>query len=662
MRLLPPADVFSAAFVATRGIIKYDTVMISKNTLVLYKKQPAVVSDTEGDKYIIRFCTAPASPGGKKAVFGTQKVRGKDIAPLTSVPVSSLEAVLAAAGDAGRFSAQITEAWELLLSDDDTAASALPFSELCGLIDAELSPESAWALYAALTGGFEFESKEPAADGAEPLFVPRSAEAVAALKQKADEKEHAAEIRDAFIRRLKNRSLDMPADSRFMSEIEALALGQNDKSKAMHDAGYAETPEKAHKLLLDTGVWAVTRNPHPTRWGLSMHSASEGLAAPPDEERYKVPGVSYAIDNAWSSDPDDAVAWDGEHLWVHIADPASTVMPGSSIDNTARARGATLYIPEGASRMLCEDALSDYALGLNPESRALSFRLTFAEDGAVEECTVLKTLVTVQRLTYEQADAQKDSPELKPLFDIARRNIERRRKAGAVFIDLPEVHITVEPETKKVSIVPASHPESADMVREMMLLAGEGAARFAFLKNLAFAYVGQDAPEIPDDIPDGLAGQYRLRRCMRRRSVGIAPKAHAGLGLSVYSQVTSPLRRYSDLVSHEQLRAFLDGRRPLDKNTMLERISAGDEAAYACKKAERNSNQHWTLVYLLQNPDWTGEAVCVEQKGKQAVFLIPSIGQETLITPDHQVELNQTITVRAGNIDIPNLSVTFIPV
>ena len=45
---------------------------MNKNSLVLYKNQPAVVIDRDGDKYLIRFCTQPATPGGKKAVYGEQ--------------------------------------------------------------------------------------------------------------------------------------------------------------------------------------------------------------------------------------------------------------------------------------------------------------------------------------------------------------------------------------------------------------------------------------------------------------------------------------------------------------------------------------------------------------------------------------------------------------
>jgi len=66
-------------------------------------------------------------------------------------------------------------------------------------------------------------------------------------------------------------------------------------------------------------------------------------------------------------------------------------------------------------------------------------------------------------------------------------------------------------------------------------------------------------------------------------------------------------------------------------------------------------------VYLLQNPDWTGEAICVDNSGKQSQFFIPSIGLETYMTPNKAVDLNGTVMVKAANISIPDLAVDFIP-
>ena len=633
--------------------------MLGKNSLVLYKKQPAVVTEIDGEKFVIEYCSVPATATGKKAQYATQKVRSKDIV-LLEENVNSIQAVLVAAeAKEDDLKNQIKEAHELLLSDEETANAPISFKDIKELIDSSLKADKSWFLFSALSECLEFSLDEESLKQGTIAFIPRSLDLIEELNRKSEEKEKAGAIREEFLGRLKQKKLNLPEDAKFMVDVEALALGKSDKSKTLQDAKIAQTQENAHKILLETGIWDITRNPYPVRWGLSMQSASESLSCPPEEARYKVPCVAWAIDSEFSTDPDDAIAWDGKYLWVHIADPASTVLPDSSIDKTARSRGATLYIPEGASRMLSESSLADYALGLTPISKALSFKIELDENNAVKDCTVLKTLVEVKRLSYKKAEELKESDELKPLFEIARKNAERRNNAGSVSIILPEVHISVDKETKKVSITQEESLESHEVVREAMLLAGEGAAKFAFKNNIAFPYVSQDKPDIPSEMPEGLAGQYRLRRCMRKRSVGVTPAPHAGLGISMYSQVTSPLRRYSDLVAHQQLRAFLDGRELLDKDTMLERISAGDAAFSACKKAERNSNMHWTLVYLLQNPEWQGKAVCVEKKGKQAVFMIPDIAQETLITPSKDVALNEEITVKAGKIDIVNLAVTF---
>ncbi|MCH5295086.1 MAG: RNB domain-containing ribonuclease [Treponema sp.] len=648
--------------------------MVHVQSPVVYKNSAAIVTSApDNGKFSIKFQSAPATPS-KGASYSTQSVRAKDVLCLAEGEASSLEDMLRFAEESAPkaediydpetalknpLACRVKEAWELLVSDDGTAREPVDFKDLVSLFYGNLTATESWGLFLALKNTVYFSQSLKEQTEGRIVFVPRSEDEINELQRKADEKGNEARLRAEFLERLKNKSLILPDDGKFMGDVEALALGKTDRSRTMHDARIKETPERAHRLLLDTGLWAVTRNPYPVRWGLSMQSASENLSSPPDEERTSVPGISYAIDNEWSADPDDAVAFDGEYLWVHIADPASTVMPDSSIDKAARERGATLYLPEGASRMLCEDSLEDYALGLTEKSRALSFRIRLSEDGSVQDCDVMKTLVNVRRLTYQEATALKDTPEFLPLFKIAGRNMERRNRSGAVQIDIPEVHIKVEPETRKVMIEPDIHPAAADMVREMMLLAGEGAAKFAFKNGIPFPFVSQEAPAIPEELPDGLARQFRLRRCMRRRTVGVTPSMHCGLGINMYSQVTSPLRRYGDLIAHQQLRAFLDGRKLLDKDEVLMRVSQGDAAAVAARNAERKSTLHWTLVYLLQNPDWTGDAVCVDKSGRVPQWFIPGLGLETFFAPSSDVPLNGVTRVKAGSINLPELQVDF---
>lgn len=636
---------------------------MTKNSIVLYKSTVAVVVDRDGDKYQIRFCTQPATPTGKKAVYGEQKVREKDVVLLHEGPVSSLEKVL----DNGSkdFKAQINDAYELLQSDESTATAPIEINELAEYALGSFDADVAWGFYCNLTAGVQFAVNQDELKNGKIIFVPRSLEEINSINQKNYEKEHEAEIRAAFINRVKTNSLDLPADAKFMGEVEAFAMCKTEKSKVMQEAGITQTIEKAHKLLIDTGIWDFTKNPYPTRFGFSFDSAREQLGAMKEEEREDVPCVCYAIDAPNAADPDDAVGFDGTYFWVCIADPASTVEPDSSIDMAARARGTTLYIPEGASRMLCESCLEDYALGLSEKatgkkSSALAFRLKMTDDSQIEECEIKKVRVEVKMISYAEAEEQKESPELKPMFELARKNLLRRQNNNAVTIQMPEVKIKVDKETKVVSIVTEEKYESNDMIQEMMLLAGEGAARFAFSHNIPFPFVSQEAPEFPESVPEGWAGQFAKVKCMRKRSVGITPAPHAGLGLSFYSQVTSPLRRYGDLVSHQQLRAYINGKKLLGKDEMLERIAAGDAASLAARKASRLSDTHWKLVYLLQNPEKTYKGYCIDHIGKDARYLIPELDMQTVIGGAGEDPLNYEAELKAERVDIPTQDVRFI--
>ena len=633
--------------------------LMEKNLVVLYKNQPAIIVQVESDKFVVSYCSQPATSTGKKAVYSEQKVREKDIIPLHPKPVKSLEAVLNFSND--KIGQQLSETYELLQSDESTATEPISLNDIAELTFGSFEPEQSWFLYNSLINSFEFEQSQDEFKNRNLVFIPRTQEQIQQLKQKEYEKNNAAQIRTEFIQRLKNKQLDLPNDSKYMGEVEAFALCKTDKSKTLQEANLKQTIEAAHKLLIETGIWNITKNPFPTRFGFSFESAKEGLGAMPEEERFVVSGIAYAIDNEHSTDPDDAVSFDGEYLWVHIADPASSVAPDSSIDIAARNRGTTLYIPEGASRMLCENCLEDYALGLRENSKALSFKIKLDEESQIEDCEVLKTCVNVKCITYAQAQEQKDSTELKPLFEIARKNRERREKNNAVTIQMPEVDIIVDKETKKVSIEPSSRFESNEMIAELMIITGEAAARFAFKNKLPFPYVSQEAPSFPENVPEGYAGSFAKIKCMRKRSVGITPAPHAGLGVSFYSQVTSPLRRYSDLIAHQQLRAFIDGKRVMQKEEMLEKVAAGDAASIAARKVSRLSETHWKLIYLLQNPEKTYEAYCIDIRGSEFQFLIPELDMQTTLKAV-SAKLNDKLVLKAANIDIPNQTADFIPI
>ena len=113
------------------------------------------------------------------------------------------------------------------------------------------------------------------------------------------------------------------------------------------------------------------------------------------------------------------------------------------------------------------------------------------------------------------------------------------------------------------------------------------------------------------------------------------------------------------MISHEQLRAFIDDRRLIAKDDMLERVAAGDAASVAAKKASRMSDTHWKLVYLLQNPELELEAFCIDRRGNDALFLIPSLDMQATLHNCSDVKLNDAARLKVTKVDIPEQKVDF---
>jgi exoribonuclease-2 len=194
-----------------------------------------------------------------------------------------------------------------------------------------------------------------------------------------------------------------------------------------------------------------------------------------------------------------------------------------------------------------------------------------------------------------------------------------------------------------------------------MLLAGEGAAFWAagIMHNLPFPYVSQEADEMPAVPLPGMAGFCQLRRLMRPRTLSTKPGRHQGLGLAAYTQVTSPLRRYTDLLAHIQIRAVLRGDAPLSADEIALRLGAGEAAASAVVHAERASRAHWTTVYLADRKGSVWDAVALEKKGNRWTLLIPALALETQVPLSLDPAPNDRVTLTLQSVNIPRGEAVF---
>lgn len=596
------------------------------HSLVLYKGQPALVQRAD-DKLDILLAD------GK-----TVKVRAKDVQLLHPGPVESFRQLQPPPGE-------LQAAWELLAGGETT------LQELAELIYGDWTPAAAWATWQLVEEGVHFRRAGEAIRVASAEEV--AAEQAARARRAAEQQAWAA-----CLERVRQGRY-APEDERFLRDVEDQALGRRERTNLLRDLGRAQSKENAHALLLEVGYWTPFVNPHPQRLGVPTEPPAVPLPPLPDEERLDLTHLpAFAIDDEGSSDPDDAVSWDGERLWVHVADVAALVTPDSPADLEAQGRGANLYLPEGTVPMLPPEATERLALGLTEVSPALSFALRISGDGEVVDVEIRPTWVRATRLTYEQVEAQLAEEPFATLHRLARLRAERRKAHGALSLDLPEVKIRVQ--DGQVQIKPLPSLQSRELVSEAMLAAGEAGAAFALANQIPIPFTTQDRPDPPEEpLPDGMAGMYALRKTLKRSQQSSVPTPHSGLGLDAYVRLTSPLRRYLDLVAHQQLRAFLQGRPPLDTQAVLERVGAAEAVTGAVAYAERLSRQHWTLVYLLQHPKWRGQGVVVEAKGPRATLLIPELAWETKLTLRRELPLNSVVPLTLVDVDLPNLEAYF---
>jgi exoribonuclease-2 len=574
----------------------------------------------------------------------TIKVRPKDVTLLHPGPVENLSGLQIHEGE-------IETAWELLVGETTNLA------ELAELIYGEYTPAAAWAVWQLVVDGLYF-------GGSTREIVVRTPEFVARARAKREAKAAEKKAWAAFAGRAQ-AGRHLPEDEHYLRNVESLALEKHDQSPVLRSLGHAENPQNAHALLLALGFWDHTINPYPEREGISTSTPEIQLPGLTNESRHDLTHLNaWAIDDEGNRDPDDALSLEAGRLWVHIADAAALVPPDSPADMEARGRGANLYLPEGTVPMLPPEATQVLGLGLSEISPALSFGMEVTDEGEVGGLEIVASWVRVTRLTYEQIDARLDEREFQRLYALAQKYEERRHQNGAIRIELPEVKVEVRPDGEVV-IRPLPPLRSRDMVREAMLMTGEAVARYALEHDIPVPFTVQDPPEESvqngdePTLANGLAGMFALRRMMRRGQQQNTPAPHAGLGMDLYIQCTSPLRRYLDLLAHQQLRAHVRGEKLLDVQEVMERVGAADAVTGSVRRTERLSNTHWGHVYLLQNPEWSGEGIVVDRRGARVQVLIPELGLETQVYPRRDLPLNSRVNLTLTDVNLADQEAHF---
>lgn len=596
----------------------------STGSLALYKTHPAKVVAVS-DKIEI------ALQEGKN-----KKVRDKDIVVLHPGPVQSLDRLNPGEGN-------IEEAWELLQGESPT------IRELAELAFGEFTPAAAWGVWQLLDDGLHFR-------GAPGAIEVCDEQAVEAEREAREKKANQARAWETFLEHVRQAELDAE-DRKRLVEVERVALGVSDRSRILAAFDVAETAETAHRFLLRCGYWATEENPWPRRAGLVLEEVDLAVPALQEEQRLDLTGLAaWAIDDEGNQDPDDAISLDGDYLWVHVADVAALVRPGGHLDQAARERGSNLYLPERVHNMLPGEITERLGLGLLEESPALSIGFRF--DGVeFHDIRVAISRVRVMRDSYAAVNQRMDQEPFASIARFTESFRQRRLARNAARLDLPEASVKVASDGE-ISIRPLPKLASRDMVTDAMLMAGEAVALFAARHEIPIPHAMQPEPEEIRQ-PQSPSAMYAYRRLFKPSNTVLHPEPHFGLGLERYARSTSPLRRYADLLVHQQLRAFVTGGQPLDRETLAEHMAGIDMLGARVRRTERLSNLHWKLVYLQRHPGWEGDAVVVAMEERRAVLLIPELAMEVKVRLHDSFALDANVRLKLREIDLASQDVYF---
>ena len=375
--------------------------------------------------------------------------------------------------------------------------------------------------------------------------------------------------------------------------------------------------EAARDLLISLGVWEEDENLDllkmeiPTSFNEDQIEESEKLAGmhiavTGREDLRNLPTMT--IDGPMTRDFDDAVSMeiDGEtiHLGVHIADVAGTLPVDSLLYDEAFRRVSSLYLPRRQIPMippnLSHDALS---LKAGCDRPAISLLCRLDQDGNLLEHRFVRSLVRVGRqLTYDQVNIlYKDEALLEKMVQLSQNLRQKRIDQGALILSLPEVVVKIGEDASITLEMISQETPSRMMISEFMILFNWLTARFCRDNNIPILYRSQEKPseKISPDDTDHTFYVFRQRRKLTPLHIGTEPKPHSGLGLDVYTNASSPLRRFLDLVVQVQVRNFLLAESPIYKEEALEKMRMSIEpVSRDLEKVKRNRIRYWIHKYL----------------------------------------------------------------
>ncbi|MGK7945343.1 MAG: ribonuclease catalytic domain-containing protein [Microcystaceae cyanobacterium] len=572
-------------------------------------------------------------------------------------------------------------AWELLVEEGE---SVIP-SDLAQLIFSEESAALSYAAHCLLSDDKIYFKRKG------DRYEPRSVSQVEEIKHQQEVEEKRSQEKETFVRHIKEalsgETVEWSESDRTRLEIleKFVLFPENSPRNAQEILELISKPTKpdgAFELLVALKWWSPHENlflrrcAYPSQFSRKVldvaYSYLESPPPDPDQQRKDLTQMKvYTIDDESTTEIDDGLSVeflddDQVRFWIHIADPSRLIVPDDDLDLEARRRSTSLYLPTGMISMFpTELATGPMSLVQGQDCAALSFGVVLDEKGGVQDYEICASRIKpTYRLTYEDVDEMlhlgiEAESEIPILAKAAKLRNKWRQEQGSINISMPESSIKVKSDDE-ISIELLESSPSRQLVAEMMILAGEITGKYCQKNNIPVPFRSQTQPELPPDeelliLPPGPVRFCAVRRCMPRSEISIVPSRHASLGLDVYTQVTSPIRRYTDLLTHFQLKAHLRGDSlPFSSDQVQQILHGVSSSAYEAVLVERQTNRYWSLEYLRRNMEevWQGLVLrWLREDENLGIILLEELGLELPHRFERNVNLGDRLQVQVSRSD-----------
>ncbi|MFO7752418.1 MAG: RNB domain-containing ribonuclease [Desulfobacteraceae bacterium] len=417
-------------------------------------------------------------------------------------------------------------------------------------------------------------------------------------------------------------------------------------AKAILKKANFSTPDQVFNILVKAGIWDADENIDllrldiETEFGKGVLDAAASISGKSemfeeDPLREDLTDLNViTIDGQSTLDYDDAISLEktdtGYRLCIHIIDMGFYVKKGDKIDLEALKRGSSIYMPDNKIPMIPPGLSEDRCSLRQGEPRpAVTTRITMNPFFEITDYDIIPSVINVkQQMSYTDANLLngRDEP-ITTLYKMATTLRDKRMKAGAVQITLPEVNIWIDPDGEiNISRIDRENPARM-LISEFMILANSLMAEFLAANRVPAVFRSQSQPNerLFKGVEESLFLNCMQRKKLSRAVIGPDPEYHAGLGLNAYVTATSPIRKYHDLLTQRQIRGILGyeppcGRDEIDNTLQMLSVPVANAA-----RAQAARRKYWLLKYLEQMKGKVFESLVLEVHKDFFVVLLKDI-------------------------------------